>query len=104
MNMQLAILTNDIQAWLSTRTHDMEGFAIEVADNLFIYFLLYGDPIWTLNYDIDGSASSDSDRNTAAQAHLLSQQSHSTIFSSLMAAVNLKPGQLSNAVDADSSF
>jgi len=51
----------------------MEGFAIEVADNLFIYFLLYGDPIWTLNYDIDGSASSDSDRNTAAQAHLLSQ-------------------------------
>jgi hypothetical protein len=51
----------------------MEGFAIEVADNFFIYFLLYSDPIWTLNYDIDGSASSDSDRNTVAQAHLLSQ-------------------------------
>jgi hypothetical protein len=51
----------------------MEGFAIEVADNFFIIYLLYSDPIWTLNYDIDGSASSDSDRNTVAQAPLLSQ-------------------------------
>ena len=63
----------------TTKTHDMEGFAIEEADNFFILILLYSDPIWTLNYDIEGSASS-------------------------MAVVNLKPRQLSIAVDADSSF